>query len=242
MTLFDPDDPVVDPNKDYLTELVGDDKKFKSPQELARAKAEADAFIERLKTEAAGLRSELQTRMKLEEAVEKLQSKQTPPSSEQEPKAHEQGSKPALTPEELEVLIQKTLEQNNQKTQRQRNVEAVEQALKEAFGPTYRRTVTEQAKKLGLGEDFLTSLAADQPAAFLKLLDVQKQPEVNSTAVTPPRSSFNDAMGWKPGDNVKRQSFYNKMRKTDPSRYWSVSVQNEIHREAQRQGETFFDT
>lgn len=242
MNLFDQDD-AVDPNKNYLEEFVGDGKKFSSVEELAKAKAEADAFIERLKGETAGLRQELNTRLKLEEAVERLSARQQPPSSEPEPKAPEQGTeKKSATPEELETQIQKILDAERKKTQRERNFAAVERALQDAFGPTYKRAVTEQAKKLGLGEEFLSNLAAEQPAAFLKLLDVNRQPEANSTATTAPRTSVSsEALGFKPGDGVKRQSYYDKIKKADPKRYWSPQVQNELHREAIRQGESFFD-
>ena len=41
----------IDPDKDYFEELVGDDKPFKSPKDLARAKLESDKFIEQLKQE-----------------------------------------------------------------------------------------------------------------------------------------------------------------------------------------------
>ena len=35
----------VDPNKNYLTELVGDGKKFKTQEELARGKYESDLYL-----------------------------------------------------------------------------------------------------------------------------------------------------------------------------------------------------
>ena len=243
MTLFkDQDDQdSVDPNKNYLDELVGEDKKFKTPEELARGKAEADAFVERLKSELSGLRQELSTRLKLEEVVDRI-SKQ-PPSSEPEPKAPEQGDLSAiLSPEKVKEMVAQTISDSEKAGRRQRNMALVEQKLQEAFGPTFRRTVKNEAQQLGLGEDFLNNLAAEQPTAFLKLFNVTPQPEVNSTATSAPRSQVNsEALGFRPDSSVRRKSYYDNLRKTKPSDYWSVSVQNEIHREAHKQGPSFFD-
>src|SRR5688500_15910791 len=61
-----------DQDKDYFSELVGEDKKFKTPADLARAKAESDAFIERLKQENSGLRNELKTRTTMEDFMKTI--------------------------------------------------------------------------------------------------------------------------------------------------------------------------
>lgn len=246
MTLFESnDDFVSDPNKNYLEDLVGDGKKFATPEDLARAKIESDNFIERLKTETAGLRQELATRMKLEEAVEKIAKTGVtpPPSNEQTPPVREEGNGAAATPEDLRKLMKEVLGEESAKTVRQRNLDAVEEAGRAAFGPGFQRTFKERAQKLGLGESFLQNLAAEQPQAFLKLLDVTPSTEAPSTSQLPPRTSVSPEafQGFKPGNTVKRQSDFEKIRKTDPSRYWSPAVQNEMHREAQKQGEAFFD-
>ncbi len=245
MTLFntDQDEPVIDQSKDYLAELVGEDKKFKSPQDLAKGKAEADVFIEQLKGELAGLRQELNTRLKLEEVVDRISSSSKSPSSEHEPEAHEQDvSKSAITPEAVQEIVAKTLTDAQKSTQRANNTRFVEQKLQEAFGPTFRRTIKEQAQKLGIGEEFASNLAAEQPNAFLKLFDVRPQTEVSSTSQGAPRSEVNsEAFSSRGNAGVRRKSFFDDLRKKDPGRYWSVAVQNELHREAHKQGEAFFD-
>lgn len=238
----DQDEPVVDQTKDYLSELVGEDKKFKTPQDLAKAKAESDAFIERLKAENAGLRNDLKTRLKLEEVVDRISSAKSP-SSEQEPEAHEQDeAKSAITPEQIKAMVAETLTEGQKAEQRRRNNAFVEQKLQEAFGPTFRRTIKEQAQKLGIGEEFAKNLAAEQPNAFLKLFDVQTKQEANSIATQAPHSTVNsDAMRFQPESGLKRKSYYEKLRKSDKKTYWSPRVQNEMHKEAHKQGPSFFD-
>jgi hypothetical protein len=242
--LFADDDTEVqiDQSKNYLEELVGEGKKFKSPEDLARGKFESDAFIARLQNEMKGLRSELNTRLKLEEVVDKITaSRSESPSNDGNQSREPDVDKSALSPDDVRELISKQLTDSEKQAQRARNTAFVEQKCQEAFGPTFRRTLKDRAAALNVGEQFLKDMAADQPKAFLTLMDVREQREVNSTATTAPRTSVNtNALGFQPDAGVKRKSHYDAIRAKDPRRYWSVSVQQEMHSEAQKQGEAFF--
>jgi hypothetical protein len=237
----DSDDSDIDPNKDHYTELVGEGKKYKDNQAAGRALVEKDAFIERLKAEAHGLRQELNTRLKLEEVVDRISSTSKSPTSEQPPREPDNGQPASqLTPEDVQKLVTQTLTDDAKATKRANNLAVVEEKLQEAFGPTFRRTVKAQAAKLGLGEEFLKNLAAEQPTAFLKLMEVEGRE--HSSVPTPPAPSVNSAaLGFRPTQGVKRKSFYDSIKKQDPRRYWSPSVQNEMHNEALKQGQSFFD-
>lgn len=236
------DSPAIDPNKDYFSELVGEGKKYKDTAALARAVLEKDSFIDKLKGETSGLREELNTRLKLEEAIDRIASSQASPSSEHTNAPEQDQGQPAINPDDIVQKVRDSLTADQKKDQRAKNTAAVEAKLQEAFGPTFRRTIKEQARKLGIGEEFARNLAAEQPNAFLKLFDVKPQPEFNSTAQHIPQSQVNsEALGFRPDAGTKRQSFYEAMRKSDPKSYWSVRVQNDMHREAQKQGPSFFD-
>lgn len=238
----DQDDSPLDPAKNYYDEFVGEGKKYKDNEAAGRALAEKDAFIEKLKGETSGLRQELKTRLSLEEAVTRISSSKLP-ITEPEPKAPEPNIalSASFDPASVGELIDKTLTDREANARRTRNAGVVEEKLQEAFGPTYKRTVKEQAQKLGLGEAFLKDLAAEQPQAFLKLFDVVPT-HSNPAASTAPRSGINTESFSRISDGTRRQSHFNEIRKKDPGRYWSVSVQNEIHKEALRQGESFFDS
>jgi hypothetical protein len=235
------DTPEVDPNKDHFSELVGEGKKYKDSQAAGRALVEKDAFIERLKTEAHGLRQELNTRLKLEEVIDRISSASKSPTSEQPPREPDkEQSASQLSPEDVQKLVADTLTDTEKKTQARRNLAFVEEKLQEAFGPTFRRTVKAQAAKLQVGESFLQNLAAEQPAAFLKLMEVEGRE--HSSVTPPPAPSVNSAaLGFKPNSGIKRKSYFDSIKKQDPRRYWSVAVQNELHAEALKQGQTFFD-
>lgn len=237
----DSDDTDIDPNKDYFSDLVGDGKKYKDNAAAGRALVEKDAFIERLKAEAHGLRQELNTRLKLEEVIDRISSTSKSPTSEQPPREPDNGQPASqLTPEDVQKLVTQTLTDDAKKAKRDRNLAVVEEKLQEAFGPTFRRTVKAQAAKLGLGEEFLKNLAAEQPTAFLKLMEVEGRE--HSSVSAPPAPSVNSAaLGFRPSQGIKRKSYYDGIKKQDPRRYWSPSVQNEMHNEALKQGQSFFD-
>jgi len=240
MSIFADQGEIVVEDKDYLTELVGDGKKFKDAQALARGKAEADAFIERIKTEQEELRKELDKRLTVEELWTKIQqagkSDTTEPNKEdnQEPSA---GGK-QLTTEDIRRQIREELEASQKAVVSNRNLEAVTKALRETFGAGYVQKVKEIAKTLGVGEAFLDDLAASQPQAFLKLVGAKTDGVQNTTSVFNPQPAV-VTTPTKTG-NVKNFAYYEKIRKENPRQYFGVELQNEMWKQAQELGEDFY--
>src|SRR6267154_5364704 len=78
--------PPLDPSKNYLTDLVGPDKKFKTVEDLARGKAEADTTIElfkkrqdELRDDYLKLREEANQQAKLQDLIDRLEHPQNTP-------------------------------------------------------------------------------------------------------------------------------------------------------------------
>ena len=242
--------PTVDPSKKYFDELVGENGKFKTPEDLARAKVESDRFIEQLKAEAAGLRQELNTRLTLEQMMDKISAprNETPdpiPGSNQSPSNGEGGAK-ALNPEDLDRIIEQRLQEAEKRRMQEVNLNQVREVLTEKFGPDFATHLKQTAANLGIGEDFLNNLAKEQPKAFLKLIDSEapKQAAPASTGLfTPPKGqSIPSNSGSFAPTGERKQSYYDDIKRRDPSLYWSPKVQNQMHQDAIRLGETFFDT
>jgi hypothetical protein len=234
MTLFNDDNlPTIDPSKDYLNEYVGDDKKFKTPQDLARAKAESDAFIERLTRENAGLREDLKARTGLEELVTRLSEVDTKPSADlgNEPQTPNREDAPDLE----KIIAQKLEEREVQKTS-QDNLAAVKKTLADKWGSDYSNKLKTAANELGVGEKFLSDMAAKNPKAFYKLVGLESNPRPDLFE-PPPRTETTVTMPPASGD--RDWDYYEKLRKADSNRYWSVSVQNQLHKDALRLGERF---
>lgn len=231
---------VVDPNKNYLEELVGEGKKFKSVEDLARAKAEADAFIERLKTETNGLRDELKTRTTLDEVLDRLNKSQDTNSnaSNQNNQNGENGSGTALKPEDLARMIDERVSQREQARRAQENLAEVAQKLTEAYGSNFATKLKQEADALGLSQDYVNNLAATAPKALFRLLGVDSKPPQNNLFTPPTNQVRSPGSSQTSGDRTK--AYYDDLKKRDPAQYWNPSTQNQMHKDALRLGESFF--
>lgn len=246
------DRPVlVDPNKDYLSEYVGDGKKFKDAAELAKAKAHSDAFIERLQRELSGIRSELNTRVKLEELMDRMsttntdknvssQGTQTPGENGQDGTATRN-----LSPEDIEKVIEQRLQAKEQERRITENVSTVKNRLMAEFGDNYVAELEARTKALGLSKDFVAEIAKREPKALFTMLGIEsvagsQQKSQNDVFSAPPKSSLNTAGFGIKDDGEKKFNDFEKIRKQDPARYWSAQVQNELHRQAMKLGEKFY--
>lgn len=255
-TLFNPDNVVtapvdqtggVDDTKNYLEELVGEGKKYKDPEALAKAVAHANSHIQRLETEQAGLREDLGKRLTLEEAVAKMTEAAAPKApSENEgvtaPLVPDQSAnvseiKQGMTPEEIqEIVNQKINETENQRT-RSQNLSLVKSELEKTLGSSFPAALTSRAQELGVTKEFLDDLAATHPKVFLEMVNLQKS---GSSGNAPPVSQVNSAAA--PGVSNKRdQAYYRNLRRSDPSTYWSSTTQSQMHKDAREMGDSWFN-
>ena len=227
--------PPVDQTKDYVAELVGEGKKFKDAQALARAKVESDAFIARLQNEAEGLRQELKSRATIEEFMDRMNSNDTPPR--QDPPVNDGGNQEQP---DIQKLIADALAENDKKRSVSQNAELVTKTLKAAWGDNYNQKVVAKANELGLGLNFLEDLAKSQPKAFFQLVGVNDTRDNRST----PNALFPDTNQESRLTNrdshERNETYYANLRRTDPTAYWSPQTQNQLHKDALRLGEKFF--
>lgn len=239
-TQIEPETPQIDPTKDYHSELVGEGKKFQDVNALARGKVEADAFITRLQNELAGLRQELNTRIRLEEVVTQLQSPKPPvtPSNVDDTHLREPNREPqGLSAEALEELLNKALNERETKSAKKTNAEYVMQELSNSFGPSYVSVLKAKTAELGLTTEQVNAMAAEAPKALLALVGASGT-RAPSTTPTPPRSTVSTT--FTPQVTERNMAYWEAVRKSDPSRYWHKDTQNQIHKDALALGERFF--
>ena len=242
----DPDATTIDPEKNYLEELVGEGKKFKTEADLARAKAESDAFIEKLQRENKTLRENQKSTSTLEEIVNQLREdreKQIESTrNHQDPPAESRDPPQTITQEQIEALLDRKLTEtisvrDRERTQTQ-NLSAVEEIASKVFGPNFRQELDRRRQALGLGSDFLTNLAKEQPKAFLKLLDINETSSVDTRSAAPPVNQ-RPGSGTSPSGQ-KNWRYYQNLRRTDEKAYQSPSVQMEMFKALQEQGDDFY--
>jgi hypothetical protein len=219
--------------------LVGEGKKYKSPDEVAKAVIEKDRFIEQLKAENATARQELQSRTNLEEVVNQLRSGQAPSQQPNREITHTPRQEPVVEtpPVDLEATVANLLKAEREKDNKANNLETALSGLRERFGADYKSTLRSIVGELGVSEAFVQGLAETSPSGFLKLIDSVKAPD-DRRPVAPPRS--HDPVIPTGGSGRRNKAYYDDLRRTDINRYLSPSVQNQYHKDAMEQGESFY--
>lgn len=230
----------IDPSKNYLEELVGENKKFKTPEELARGKAESDAFIEQLKAEQSELRNELQTRLNLEQFLSDLKTVVPKPGSEGSQDHYERNEdKSVMSAEELAALVRSQVQQMKGQETAVSNLNNFSEKLRLAHGPNAATKLRSQASELGMTVDEVKSLAARNPNAALKMLGIGEQRSVDNFTAPPRSQSMSLPSGQKRG-----AAYYENLRKTlHPNEYFSPKIQNEMFEARKSMGaEAFYNS
>ncbi len=231
---------VTPENESAYEVLVGDGKKFKDNEALARAKLESDSFIEQLKRELAGTRQELATRVNMEDFLRQMEEEK---KARSEPVTHTSDQvATTVTPISDEHIIAKVnavLNQTQQESEAQRNVQYVREELIRTYGTNYEAKVLTKAQELGVTKEWLQDIAQRTPKAFLELVGVnapQARPDPN--VAVPPRSSHVPSSHQ---SGVKNKAYYDKMKRDNPVLYWSADVQLEEYKAAMKLGEAFYN-
>jgi hypothetical protein len=257
----DSDAPAIDPDKDYFTELVGDDKQYKDTKAAGRALVEKENYIKQLEKEGAEARQELQARLTVEEALTKMQTSASTTANERSSDNSGQGnssqssggngaenkSAKELSEADISNLVKEGMlaqkkEEANQSAEalQAANLTKVKTKLEAEYGSGYASKVQEKATELGVSTQFLSEMGAREPNALFKLLDVGDAPK-NIFNADPPRGRVNTSSMTVPNSGVRNEEYYQKVRKTNPKEFYSQAVQTQRHKDALRLGQAFFD-
>jgi hypothetical protein len=231
--------PEEEPLKPFL-------EKYKDPMGIAKALLEKDRFINQLKSETAGLRSELTTRSRVEETVDRLLNNK--PITQNTPAATDPAgtngtgdgsSTKGLTEED----VRKLLEAERAKLTAEKNVEIAKSKLQETFGADWQKVLVQKGKEIGESAEFFDALARKNPNALLALVGSQQaqkpasQPSLTGGSVNTTQSALGS------GQSVVRdQKYYNALKaKLGPAEFFKPAIQNQMHKDAIEQGPSFFN-
>ena len=237
-------DPVIDENKDYLSELVGEDKKFKTPAELAKGKWHADQTIKLMEQRMDQLRADFErertqnlTREQLESVLTRF--KQTPLASSETPQANEDNTQkpPVIDPEQIKSLISSEVMGIRKRETEASNAKMVQDKLIERYGNSYTDVLSKQAVELGLSDQEVNQMAKTNPKVFIRTFGLDQQPQREGFEA-PPRNSFS----FTPTTGPKRTwSYYQKLRTDKPKEYYSPKIQNQMMNDYSTLGDAFED-
>ena len=229
------DIPEIDQSKEYLSELVGEGKKYRDLEALAKAAVHKDAFIEQLKREQAEARAVIQERINMEQFLNELKAAKkpvTPPSESVTTPTERSVEASAVTPEKIEEIIAA----REAKQKRLANRAKVEQSLMEAYGERWKQEVRKKAAELEVSTTYLTEIAERSPKAFFDLVPVERK--AGDAFTPPPRGSVSSPPV---SSSSKNYAYYQKMRQEKgESWYFSPQTRQEIWKELQAQGEDTF--
>jgi hypothetical protein len=161
-----------------LNELVGDGKKFATPEDLAKGKLESDAFIETLKTEMRDLRGLVTTLGTENEKikgqlifVQQLTKKPGDDNSGTKTGDPVTNQGKTLTEEDVSNLMIK----RDASVKAEANKAQVDEVLIKKLGAEAKKFVSDQANALGVSVDELVKLAEKSPALFYRTVGIDPQ-------------------------------------------------------------------
>jgi len=243
-TLFQDQRNQYDPSRDYLSELVGEQKKFKDNQALAFSKLESDDYIKTLQgkldqvtADYLQVMEENKAKAKLEEMLDQhIAKSQQLSSSDTTPKAKE--VQEPFDMNKIEELVTKKLVQREAETKSDANFKIVMDKLNDRFGHNYPNVVRERASFVGLSEEDVNSLARKSPDALFRMLGIdQKQEQFQS----PPRSGQISNSFAPKGPEKRTWTYYQELRQKDPKAWLDPKTTVQMHKDYQELGRDFED-
>ncbi len=232
----------------YLETLVGDGKKYKTIEDLAKGYANLEPHADSVKRELSELRAELEDRLNVKALLEETRRHAAPPLVQQESTRQDTqpARDPALSDEELVARIQEVTKAEKEQELRTRNVQSVAEHLISVLGSQEKanEVVNAKAVELGVPVSWLQDMAAKSPKAFFTTVGVDSAPKPTGTA---PQGQVNTAAlganASNPGVKPGTYRYYRELQTVDPKRYFTPKVQNQMMKDAldaAARGENFY--
>ena len=230
---------------DYLAHYVGEGKKFKDVQELAKGKFEADNYIPTLEKKLDELRAELEKRQTAAEIADQLRSRLADTKSTEgsnqgntnlgEKTQDDQTQTKGFSQEDIEKLLEERLTQREQQTKAQRNIEEVSKTLNERVGATANKWLQDKANELGVTVKYLQQQAEVSPKVFYNLVGLNTGTQQRQ-GFNPPASSVNAASSLDNGTQVRNNAYYERLFKENPKLRFDPQTTVQMHKDAQKMG------
>jgi hypothetical protein len=222
-----------------LESYVGDGKKYKSPEELAKGYQNADQYINQMQTENEQLRGELDKRLNAEDMVDRI--KREHEELQASMKAQE-NTTPQLDEKALSDLISQTLDQKNTQKVAQDNIQAVDSKMKELFGTDKASEIVQtKSKELNLSMEDLANVAAKSPDAFYSVLGIGRDktitPSITASTTNTEAVAKVNSIGAVEADTWNS---FESLRRSDPKKYYTPTVQNKLFKARQDKGQAFY--
>jgi len=228
--------------------LVGDGKKFKDVEALAKGKILSDAFIERLKEEnrlmreeKTRLEAEKQTQTRLEDFMKELRQRgqqMTNGNNQTDENPTDQNTAAV----DLNAIVEKALaelEQRKRVEEAKTAVSKVVSVAQKTFGSSWQEGLKKLGSEMGMDPETMDMWAKRNPDAIVKLIEA-----TTKRVVTPdlPSTISTSSLQGNTNTGLRNKAFYDKIKAKDPRAFWNnQQLQIQMHRDAQKLGDKFFE-
>lgn len=226
-----------------LVELVGDDKKFKTLDDLAQGKLEADKHITQLEGELKLVREQM---AELEDAASKKAtvSDLVKAVENANKKVDAEGNHP-VSNEQLQEMVESIMDGRHETQTRAANYQQANQSVLDKFNgdvEAARAYTAERAKQLGMNTNELKALGEKSPSAFRQLMDVKPSTGSQGVAALPEALVGQGVpLAETVVDGHHTKAYYDKLKtEMGPSKYWNdTKVQGQYFKDAVALGDRF---
>ena len=237
--VFDQDQQ-IESEGSVLEQLVGEGKKYKTVEDLAKSRIKADEYIEQLENEnkltreqMAELESNKDKQATIADLIEtvKKANKQDPDSANH------------VTDEELSKKIKSIIDGEKEASTKESNRLRANKAVLDKMNGNVEAAksyVAERAKALGMTVKELQALGERSPEAFQELMDVKSSTVSQSVSSLPGQRNVS-GNSVEVIDGHRTKAYYTKLKKElGPSKYWNdPKIQGQYTKDALALGDRF---
>jgi hypothetical protein len=227
-------------SESLIEALVGEGKKYSTVEELAKARLEADNFIDTLKEENAELRKLAQEKATIKDVMDALKSQKTDSNSD---------SVTPLDDEDLQKRITELMESREADTTRKANRSEAKKLVSDRLNSSDEETINEfvknKAQSLGMSVDDLWELSEKSPHGFANLTGVSgSRPNTGNPASLPGQHNSESSSGAAVMeiDGHKTKAWFDAQRKAMGNRKFinDPSMQSAQIRSREKLGDRYY--
>jgi hypothetical protein len=243
--LADPfsNEQIVDDTPEDITldTLVGENQKYRTPDDLAKAYSHADAAINAAKARIAELEAADRVKTDLLEARLKNQSTPSDPPARQDTNLNPRDPDPAAKVEtpDINKLVRDELANASEEKRRADNINAAAEAMNDHYGSPAKaqEAIQRRARELNVSVEWLRDAASQSAPAFLATMGLTGERPRATPGVSNEVNLTNANRG-----GMKNFKYYDDIRKKSPKVYYSGEMQRQMFEARRELGDKFFTT
>lgn len=226
--------PAATPDGQLFTALVGENQKYKTPEDLAKAYANADQFIDTLKEENRKLREQTVAAKTIDEVLERMSKQSNAPENDNPPV-------PGYTPEDVQQLVEKTLVGREVAKTKETNLLLADKLMKDKFGAKAEEVFKQRANNPDKTR-ILMELAANDPHEFASMFSGGSSTNSNTMDTGSMNTTSVPSTGGDRTNIEGSKQWAAKVRKENPSLYWSQDFQYKLQQTVTKNPSLYFGT